>query len=449
MLTIYCSTRDERLRKPWYQKLPRMDTVSGLTDAFWQNLTVFTTGLIVQMADIRALSQARILSRRAKSNSVAAKQSVQLMPLEILMSSILQGMGVGRNDDTQDLTGEEKKSTSSTGQEASKHWADDILFVRYSDVQITSTETAVGQPSQPKAICHAIIKVRKPSRFESLKGTIDEDVAYDAQLGQFSLRLAHEVGGPFVPTLISRVQAVDRFVNFIEAVDKAKGTITSEQATLRSIVFSYMAHDQPPDSKRWRVTLDLSGDSIDISLDDDNPHQLVIDLMRTLVNSAGGIGQLMAWLPRTLTAIEALEKIRSGWDDIESSGRGRIEFSMNNMDWMNIRYTLPKPAKKGQPSRKVLSLQAKLKIRRGETWWHLSRTEEVEDDFTSVLKPIWEGSGEDWRGFSTSAAGRPGKGLVAMLRSVDDTVKVMVPTVTPGMKNKIAGKTANSAVVLD
>ena len=81
-------------------------------------------------------------------------------------------------------------------------------------------------------------------------------------------------------------------------------------------------------------------------------------------------------------------------------------------------------------SERVLRLEARIKTRKGEPWWHLarsdhptSRTEPVVDDFTEALVPVWQIQGDgEVKGLQNSAAGTPKQGIVTLLGTLDDAI---------------------------
>jgi mediator of RNA polymerase II transcription subunit 14 len=125
--------------------------------------------------------------------------------------------------------------------------------------------------------------VRKPAKLKGLDGKIDRDVSYVASTGKFRVRLRHAVGEPTLPTFRSRVKAIDRFVNFLEALEDSKDTISSESATLNEVSCFYSTVSPPAPAAdgdngeessptRWKIVMDLSGVDIRVRLEKGNPH---------------------------------------------------------------------------------------------------------------------------------------------------------------------------------
>ncbi|KAH6895200.1 mediator complex subunit MED14-domain-containing protein [Thelonectria olida] len=426
-------------------KLPLNKGYPDLSGSFWNKLTLFVTGMIAQAVDMRELHRHSIKSRPNHVRNWSMPQHVQLPSIEIALSGIFPSMVFDRVE--RGTTGIEELSTelgaeqlpsivgTMTGHNMSKRqpWANDIVTIQFKGVQThakSSSSSQDGVTTPLTCTSDAIIKVRRPNRYTALKRTVDRNVFYSPERGEFLLRMRHGVGEPILLQLKSRVQAVDRFVNFMESMDKAKETIQAEKVSLREVSFSYAepvrnaGGDNPPAPQRQGVTLNLSEKDIDIKLLQGNPHLRVVDLMRTLVNVEGGIEALMVWLPSSLPAMNVLQQIETAWGDIQAQRRGRVEFSMKNIDW----WTGGPP--KHQQARQV-TLEVRIKVRRGEPWWHLWRVASgadvvPEDEFTPLLKVLWETKGENWHGLGTGATARPNSGVVHMLRAIDGAMRSLV-----------------------
>lgn len=417
-------------------------------------MTLFTTGMIAQSVDLREFHRHHVKSRPNEVRNWSLPQQIRLPSIDVALSGIFPSMVFDKEKDANKFAGGQGNLVGANGELASivrpltaaaapakQPWASDMVSIRFKGVEppMKTSEPSDGDSADAPLTClsDAVIKVRKPAKFVSLKGTVDRDVSYHPGKGEFSLRIRHAIGESTLATLKSRVKAVDRFVNFLESMDKAKGTITSESVTLRQVTFSY---NEPPPTEgedteqlphQWRIILDLSKDDINIQLEKGNPHLRVADLMRNLVNSEGGIQALMVWLPTSLPAYAAIERIETAWADIQTRRQGYVEFSIKTIDWMSIRYVLPGSEPVGQQSTRQLTLDIKIKGRRGELWWNIYRVQgnnKSEDEFSIALKPIWQGRGTDWHGLVTSAAGRPSNGIVHLLTAIDDAIRALVGT---------------------
>ena len=417
--------------------------------------------MIAQSIDLREFHRHHVQSRPSEVRNWSLPKQIRLPSIEVALSGIFPSMVFesAERDSAKNMGGQTSfvganselasivRPLTAAAVAAKQPWANDMVSIRFKGVEppARSSEPLDDAPADSPLLCisDAVIKVRKPSKFVSLKGTVDRDVSYYPSKGEFSLRIRHSIGESTLTALKSRVKAVDRFVNFLESMDKAKGTITSESVTLRQVTFSY--NEPPPkegeskeqETPRWRIILDLSKEIIDIQLEKGNPHLRVADLMRNLVNSDGGIQALMVWLPTSLPAYSAIDRIETAWADIQARRQGYVEFSIKTIDWMSIRYVLPGSEPAGQKSTRQLTLDIKIKPRRGELWWNIYRVQgpdaSSEDEFSTALKPVWEGKGEDWHGLITSAAGRPSTGIVTLLTTIDDAVRALVDSSPDGV----------------
>lgn len=377
-------------------RLPLSKGHPDLSNAFWGNLSIFATGMIAQAVDMRELYRLRIKSQVKDSIDLALPQQLHLPSIQVALSAMFPSMvhdGGVRSDGRQS-------------------WANDVVTIRFKGIESNDDSLT--------CVSEAVLRVCKPSKFVALKGAVDANLSYNAKLGEFCLRVQHGVGEPVLALLKSRIQAIDRFVNFLEAMDKAQGSIVSELVTLKEIRFLYHQAGRS-DSKQWRITLDLSKDDIAIKIDRGNPHLRVVDLMQQLVNSDGGIGALMGWLPASLQALEAISSIETRWEEPQHKRLGQVGFAMKTLSWLSLQYTAA--ATGPQPQKRVV-LQVRTKTRRGEAWWHVCRDDGDGDDaYTRALKVVWDGRGEGWIGLSTGAAARSDSGIVAMLLAVDDAMR--------------------------
>ncbi|KAK5987620.1 Mediator of RNA polymerase II transcription subunit 14 [Cladobotryum mycophilum] len=461
---------NEPLGSPRFNaKLPMNKGHPDLSGAFWTNLTLFATGMITQSVDTRELHRQRIRSKINDNLNLSLPQQVRLPSIEVALSELFPAMVP---DDSNKMTApiinaaevmDNIELLSLINQDAGapssskRTWAHNNVAIRFKGVQCLSPprEGDDGNVLDRELMCtsDAIIRVKRPSKFLALNGLVDRDVSYCPSRGEFCLRIRRSATEPILGYLKPRIKAIDRFVNFLEAMDRAKGAITSESVTLRKVTFAYGnpvqdgkvgGNGTPP--RRWRVVMDLSKDEIDVEIEKGNPHLRVIDLMRRLVNKDGGIGALMAWLPVSLPALMAIEKMESEWDELSTRSLGQLEFSMKTITWMNLSYNIFGP--NGTGPQKRVSLDIRIKARRGEAWWHAWRSDTdatggpQEDEFTRVLKPIWDAKGDNWLGLATSAAGKPDGGVAGMLLAIDDAIREVAPT--PGAEVAMMGTAATA-----
>ncbi|EKJ68220.1 hypothetical protein NXS19_001588 [Fusarium pseudograminearum] len=433
-------------------KLPLNKGYPRLDDEFWNNLTLFASGMIAQAVDQRELHKQNIKFKPHGANNWSLPQQVRLPTLEIALSGIFPSMVFDNaekdNPKTAAATESGKlgpivRSASASGISTKQPWANDIVSVRFKGVQ-----PAEARPTGPESVktgddksevpftcvSDAIIKVRRPAKFAMLKShMVGRDVSWNARTGEFCLRMRSSIGQSMLESLKARVKAVDRFVSFFESMDKAKEWIVAESVSLKEVTFSYgplapEASNKAQPSRLWRITLNLSQNDIDLVMGGTNPHLPVTNLMQKLVNGANGIGALMNWLPESLPALEAVKKIRETWRDVEARHQGRFRFMMDSVDEMSIQYSLAGTVPGNQLVHREITFLAHIKHRRGEPWWHIMRkplngASTLDDEFSKALKPVWEATGEKWTGLVTGAAARPHDGTASLLLAIDEAIR--------------------------
>ncbi|KAH6610878.1 mediator of rna polymerase ii transcription subunit 14 [Trichoderma cornu-damae] len=440
----------------FYTRLPLNKGAPQLSGAFWENLNLFAAGMIAQSVDMRELHRRKIKSQSNGSIDLSLPQQVRMPSIEVALSAIFptmmqdgaegaapQSNGVIEpSEDMQILALMRSKSGASPS--SKQPWAENMVAIRFKGVHSVSGREGAseGHVARHDLVCtsDAVIRVRRPAKFLALKGMVGRDVSYNPQRGEFILQIQRRVTEPIFDILKSRIKAIDRFVNFVEAMDKSKGSIISESITLKGVVFCYSAPPSAPSSEeagapvqapeRWRVKMDLSNDEIDIHIDKGNPHLRVIDLARDLASTEGGIGSLMAWLPVSLPALKAIDQLDAQWDELSKKGQGRLNFSMKSLTWMNLKYTVFKAGGAGEKSRKsTICLDVRIRPRRGEGWWHAWRsdTDATDDEFNRALKAVWDGRGTNWLGLATGAAAQANDGVMDMLLAIDKAIRGVIP----------------------
>ncbi|KAF4448590.1 hypothetical protein F53441_8009 [Fusarium austroafricanum] len=447
-------------------KLPLNKGYPHLDDDFWNNLTMFATGMIAQAVDQRELYRHNIKFIPQGTRNWALPQQVRLPTLEVALSGIFPSMVSDNTEKDNTKAANESSANTVTsrlgpvvqtatvpGISTRQPWANDIVSVKFRAIEPSEGEFG---PDGAKldipftCVSDAIIRVRKPAKFTMLKGhMVGRDVSWNSRKGEFSLRMRSRIGQSILESLKARVKAVDRFVSFFESMDKARGAIKAESVTLKEITFSYgpptpQANGNADASRLWRVTLNLSNNDIDLQMEETNPHLPVTDLMQKLVNGTNGIGALMDWLPESLPAMEAFKTIREAWSGIEARHQGRFKFMMNSTDEMSFQYFLTGTGPGNQPTQRTITFLGQIKHRRGEPWWHIERKNPLNgssppnDEFTAALKPVWDERGDNWNGLVTGAAGRPENGITGLLLAIDEAIR------------PLAGSTAqdNSEVVV-
>ncbi|RFU74379.1 mediator of rna polymerase ii transcription subunit 14 [Trichoderma arundinaceum] len=431
----------------FYTRLPLNKGAPQVSGAFWDNLNLFAAGMITQSVDMRELHRRKIKSQSNGSIDLSLPQQVRMPSVEVALSAIFPTMMQDYAEDvvSQNTSGAEAsedlqilallRSKSGVSASAKQPWAENMVAIRFKGVHSVPRreETSEGRVTIHDLVCtsDAVIRVRKPAKFLALKGMVDRDVSYNPQRGEFVLQIQRRVTEPIFDVLKSRIKAIDRFVNFLEAMEKAKGSIISESITLKGVVFCYSAPLSAPLNgeaaapERWRVKMDLSNEEIDIHIDKGNPHLRVIDLARNLASTEGGIGSLMAWLPVSLPALKAIDQLDAQWDELSKQGQGRLNFSMKSLTWMNLKYTTFGPQGTGEKTRSNICLDVRIRPRRGEGWWHAWRsdTDAADDEYNRALKAVWDGKGNNWLGLSSGAAAQANDGVMNMLLAIDKAIR--------------------------
>ncbi|UKZ77847.1 hypothetical protein TrVFT333_005573 [Trichoderma virens FT-333] len=448
----------------FHTRLPLNKGAPHLSGTFWDNLNLFAGGMITQSVDMRELHRRKVKCQSNGSIDLSLPQQVRMPSIEVALSAIFPTMmqeytdeiasqnhiAFGLNEDPQVLA--LLRSKAGVSSSTREPWAENMVAINFKGVHSESRheETSEGgHTTTHSLVCTSdvVIRVRRPTRFLALKGMVDRDVSYNPQRGEFILQVQRRVTEPVFDILKSRIKAIDRFVNFLEAMERAKGLIISESITLKGVVFCYSSPlpapsneetvAPPPARELWRVKMDLSSEDIDIHMEKDNPHVRVIDLARNLASTEGGIGLLMAWLPMSLHAMKALVQLDVQWTELFKKGQGQLDFSMKSMTWINLKYKNLADSQAGEKTKRNISIDVRMKARRGEGWWHAwrSTTNAVADDFDQALKAVWEGKGNNWLGLTTGAAAQSNEAVMDMLCAIDGAIRGVIhasPSISSG-----------------
>ncbi|KAL7820409.1 mediator of RNA polymerase II transcription subunit 14 [Trichoderma aethiopicum] len=452
----------------FHTRLPLSKGTPQLSGAFWDNLNQFAASMITQSVDMRELHRRRIKCQASGSIDLSLPPQVRIPAIEVALSAIFPSIlpndteeAASQNSSNLELHSDRDmlallRSKAGISSSAKEPWAENVVAIKFkrADSEVRQA-TDDGGHIIHDLVCtsEVAIKVRRPMKFLALEGLKSRDVCYNVGTSEFILRVKRRATESIFDILKSRIKAIDRFVNFLEAMEKAKGSITSPSMTLKKVEFSYKAPSSEPAPKadeedgasaapaapeQWRVQLDLSSEDIDIHMDPNNPHLKVIDIARTLANSEDGIGLLMVWLPITFYAVKAIKELDAQWLEPSMKELGRLDFSMESMGWIVIKYnTFTKGRNNGEgPSKKVVCLQLRIRPRRGEGWWHAQRVAAAgppppDDEFDQALKTVWNGKGKHWVGLSSGAAAAANEGVMEMLFAIDGAIRGVV-NATPG-----------------
>ncbi|KAK3695085.1 mediator complex subunit MED14-domain-containing protein [Podospora appendiculata] len=417
-------------RLKMYTRMPMSSDQLSLSDEFFQNLAVYVTGMVSQLTDLRELHSKRMYHATREAANYSLPPQVKLPTIFVRLSEMLR---------------------SRTGSKESQvPWAREFIQISFMGIRHGAEDEALMLTSKPdatvpgarrdsrlKIVAEARISVTNKAKFRLLKGNVDHDVMFNPYLGQFCLRLRAYMGSPVVNLLSSRIQALERLVDFVEAIHRAGKNAVPESATLREVVFTYTSDPAPgsPQSPRpWRVHLDLTNDeAINVTLEKGNPHLRILDYLHRIANSSR-FETLPQWLLFSLPLYRGLEKIEDDWEKLSLRNEGHIYVFHKAIDWMTIRFQIATPGSPTAPPRQV-NLDIKPHIRRGKQLWHVFRSEVANrgnDEFDRVLTQlVWSTNSNGVKGLGNSAAADPEIGIEPLLTLVSDAVKSLVGTPPP------------------
>lgn len=425
-----------------------------MDDPFWNHLTLFVAGMVTQYKDTQNFHENGIKHLAKQSINYSLPQQVRMPCLVLRLSQILRSADGGGQVNSKDASGLSGGLASS--------WAQDQIEIKFKGLE-SQPDVAHGQdatavpPTQLldnvalNTLVDATIRVKDKAKFALLKGRIDRDVLFNPKKGEFVFRIRQLVGQPILRTLAGHVKSINRLVGFLEAMTQARNFIKCERISLRQVVFTYRDVSVPGETdgaktqKRWRVSLDLAKSAVRISLEQGNPHIRILDMLTKIVNTQDGLKALMVFMPLMLPVLRAADAIESKWETLESANQGRVEVFSRSIEWFSFRYTLNNSPDKPR----IFAVDLKCKMRRNEAWWHISRATgdgnaDADDEVSKILKGIWEGYGDGWRGLRNGAASRPGPSTMDLLARLDDAVRAHVATEGDGVSSTDGSRTQPS-----
>lgn len=422
MLTTFRTNTTPARRIRTFSQLTLTSAQPNLSDAFFDNLTVFVTAMISQLADSRVLYGKRVRHSVQDLPGFPLDPHAKMPAMYVRLSELVPSLA------------------ARTG--SRRPWAKDFVQLTFKGAQRLGggRRTPSSDRSEDSlginVIVEAKLAVTDRSKFSLLKGNVDNDVIFNPRLGQFALRLRAEAGKSIVDSLATRLEAIARLVDFVDTMRRNGEGIACESVTLRQVVFTYgegLAGTQPDDEapqkqRRWKVWLDLA--SGNIRLEERNPHLRVLDKLKDLADTSS-LKLLPSLLSLTLPLLRGIEAIEASWEEIAMRDEGTVETFYKTLDYITLRYKLPGPP--SQP--RQLRLRLNMRMRRGELWWHLWRegSTSPENEFNKALKHIWEGHGEGWRGLGSSAIAKPATGIEPLLSAVDDAVRALIGSAPPSL----------------
>ncbi|OTB02317.1 hypothetical protein M426DRAFT_198283 [Hypoxylon sp. CI-4A] len=414
-----------------FTKLPLGSYAPNFGDEFFSNLTLYTASMISHMTDLRALHRRRIRNISHDGVNYSLPANMKVPSVFVRLSDILR----------------QPQSTGSNKRLAP--WAHDFVEITFRGVHSPSIwsyisdrnksaakgdgEKAASSDDSLRVLMDARLKVSDPSRFDLLQGHVERDVAFNKRLGVFALRLEEKVGYSILDVLSHRLQAIDKLADCIDAIRRSDRDIQCEDITLTKVVVTYTDRlksesnttAQPPGG-RWKAILELRPDGIQLLFEKGNPQVRVLDLFRELINSDLRCQCLPFFLSGTIPVHRALDSIQNAWEDLEKNNQGRVEIFAASLDWFNIHYHLPGPNRNPHATRR-LTMQAKLRERRGKFEWEVRRhepgtTHAPDDEFKQTLDKVWNADGRMWRSLVNSAACTPDR-IGNLLKAIDEAVR--------------------------
>lgn len=336
-------------------------------------------------------------------------------------------------------------------------WAQDFVQI------LTRAVYDRGGPRH-EVVREAKVMVRDKSKFSLIKkGFIGHDVYYNPKIGQFRMTVRVACAESCIPLVATRLKAIDRLVDFVASINDRTTGVTCDSVTLRKLIFTYgdVNSDDPVSDGRYKVTLDLARDEeVNISLELNNPHIRIWDMLKKLVNSPLGLEQLPYWLQTTLPVYRAFDSIENTWDGLSKDSQGFFEAVPRAVDWITVHFEIPasQSVTNNKPSRK-LRLSVKARHRNGLLHWHVerySREGGQPDGFDKALQPIFTSrvTAEGWEGLQSSAVAPVGRSIESLLARISDAVKAMAtgapaPAPAPACAGAGAGASQGAAIVLD
>lgn len=328
-------------------------------------------------------------------------------------------------------------------------WAKDYIPISFLGIRSTSDEVPgadgtvrIRRDGRVKVLAEARLDVTDKARFRLLKSKVDDDVFFNPRRGQFVLRLRADMGKSFVSMLAARIRALERVVDFVDAIRNAGEDALPETVSLREVVFTYSRGKQantlqqlPP----WRVRLDLAAnEGVTVKLEKGNPHLRVLNCITNIARSAH-FDTLPKIMLLTLPLYRGLDKMEDEWSSITLLNPNySLHIFPRDVGWISLRFSFPSTS----TVRRQLALDIKHRIRRGEMCWHVSRPDYVEvsrvgngapeNEFDRLLtQQVWSAKIPGVKGLKMSCAADPEVGIELLLDILSKALKSHVGAAPP------------------
>jgi len=392
--------------------------------SFFMMLNTYAAALTSHFANLRSLHSYKAHYILRDSNRAL---SVKLPSILVRLSQILPS----------------QNKSSRTG----RPWAKNTIQLTFKgleldDPKLNSTHSPLEHPSPSTSqisrrsttvITTARMVIDVSKSLSVLQERVDKDIAFNAKTGVFVFRLRSKVGDSIIPLLVERVNQIERLVDFVEVLHNHSETLTCETLTLGKIVFSYASSTMRPNSDPLALTQELYQATIDFGtvdtvmrlvLDSGNPHIRIVDYLSKALNGREGLDGVATLLPLTLPVLRGADSVEMAWAPIPD--KGEVVVLVRAVDHFIIRYQLiaPEPRQTEEQTMRTASIEIRLRNRKGQPWWYISRVEEVKDkdEINEALQPVWDSSGDGWQGMRTGAVAQPG-GIEQMMGQVDDIMR--------------------------
>ncbi|KAG7293114.1 mediator complex subunit [Staphylotrichum longicolle] len=401
-----------------------------LSESFFENLAKYGTSIMLQIKALRNLHQQRVAhaSQRPTDRDSCDASSLDRLPTLHVRSSDILG------------------PRSDSDKPARLSWAQEFISIDWKGLapvpasefndHLASAESLQRRPVPLRVMVEAKVAVTNRAKFEFLENRVDRDVLYDSRVGQFTLRFRPEANESVIPMLQARMQALDRLVNFVDALGRAGKHIVPESITLRKIIFSYgdsspaaQPNQQLPAASQgaqrvWKVRLDLAREQgVDVILEAGNPHLRIIDYLRAAANSSK-FKQIPAWLVFTLPLFRGLEQLQDSWNTVLAKEQGACYIFHKSLDWVTLRFALA-----GAKGRRV-HLDIRPRDKAGNLTWHIYRpatdanVNNENDEFNRVLKQrVWSTSGSGFKGLMNGAVANWDDGIESLLALISTSIQ--------------------------
>lgn len=291
-------------------------------------------------------------------------------------------------------------------------------------------------------VIEARMLLPKAKSIESINPQVDPDIAFDSRTGSFAFRLRCRVGEAVIDKLVEVAVRVERLVDFAQVLGKHEKSRSLKCGTvsLGRITFTYgntppsvdvNSMDLDHETRGYQATIDFSSveSTMSLILERGNPHIRVLDYLQKVLNSTEGLNGVATLLAQTLPVNRVLDSIESNWP-LPNNPENEMFVNVRATDCYIIRYSirqLPAKDSKTEPTRRTYMFRVGLRVRRGEPWWWVQRTDKdsrtrESDALDQALKPLWTSWGAAWLGMRVSGVAQK-DGIQELLEKLDETMR--------------------------